>query len=224
MSGGRRTVDRDLFISRVGKAAMTARLPDAPEVKRDLPTLDPQDLVTLFRERAQKVDAVVHGPLSVHGVPKAVVGIASGHQAGSFMSWDSLPAPGVVSALATSGLDRVPHDVPVDERTEHQLGYYDLDLGVTGAQAGLAESGSIVLSHGGGRPRMASLAPRVHVALLDIALLHRTLAHWAAQRPELVGETANLVIVTGPSRTGDIEQQLNLGVHGPRNVHVVLIR
>ena len=203
---------------------MTARLPESPKVERDLPSLDPQDLVMLFRERAQKVDAVVHGPMSAHGVPKTVVGIASGHQAGSFMSWDSLPAPGVVSSLAASGLDRVAHDVPAHGRTEHQLGYYDLDLGVTGAQAGLAESGSIVLSHGEGRPRMASLAPGVHVALLDIELLHRTLAHWAAQRPELVAETSNLVVVTGPSRTGDIEQQLNLGVHGPRAVHVVLIK
>ena len=203
---------------------MTARLPDAPEVDSDLPAMDPRDLVTLFRERAQKVDAVVHGPLSAHGIPKTVVGIASGHQAANFMSWDSLPAPGVVSALATSGLDRVSHDVPPDRRVEHQLGYYDLDLGITGADAGLAESGSVVLSHGEGKPRMASLAPRVHVALLDIALLHRTLAHWAQQRSELVEETANLVVVTGPSRTGDIEQELNLGVHGPRNVHVVLIK
>ncbi len=217
-------MDRELFISRVGKAAMTARLPRGPEVGGDLPTLDPQDLVALFRERAQKVDAVVHGPSSTHGIPKTVVGIASGHQAATFMSWDSLPTPGVVSALAASGLDRVPHDVPADRRMQHQLGYEDLDLGITGADAGLAESGSIVLSHGEGRPRMASLAPRVHVALLDIALLHRTLAHWSAQHPEMVDETANLVAITGPSRTGDIEQQLNLGVHGPRNVHVVLIK
>lgn len=217
-------MDRDLFLSRVGKAAMTAKLPDPPRLETDLPILEPQDLVALFRERAQKVDAVVHGPMSVHGVPKTVVGIATGHEVGTFMSWDTLPAAGVVSALASSGLDRISHDVPIDQRTEHQMGYYDLDLGITGAQAGLAESGSVVLLHGEGRPRMASLAPRIHVAILNIELVHRTLAHWVGQHPDLVGETANLVIVTGPSRTGDIEQQLNLGVHGPRSVHVVLIK
>lgn len=217
-------MDRDLFLSRVGKAAMTAKLPEPPRITSDLPVLEPLDLVALFRERAQKVDAVVHGPMSAHGVAKTVVGIASGHQAGSFMSWDTLPAAGVVSTLASSGLDRVSHVVPPDRRIEHQLGYYDLDLGITGAEAGLAESGSVVLLHGPGRPRMASLAPRIHVALLDISLMHRALAHWVWQHPELVGETANLVVVTGPSRTGDIEQQLNLGVHGPRNVHVVLIK
>lgn len=203
---------------------MTARLPDPPAVKSGLPTLEPVDLVALFRERAQKVDAVVHGPISAHGVPKAVVGIASGHRASTFMSWDTLPAAGVVSALASAGMERISHDVPSERRTEHQLGYYDLDLGITGADAGLAESGSVVVSHGEGRPRMASLAPRVHVAILDISLMHRTLAHWVEQHPELVSETANLVVITGPSRTGDIEQQLNLGVHGPRSVHIVLIK
>lgn len=217
-------MDRDLFLTRVGRAAMTARLPDPPAVKSGLPTLESVDLVSLFRERAQKVDAVVHGPISAHGVPKAVVGIASGHRASRFMAWDTLPAAGVVSALASAGMDRMSHDVPGERRTEHHLGYYDLDLGITGADAGLAESGSVVVSHGEGRPRMASLAPRVHVAILDISLMHRTLAHWVEQHPELVGETANLVVITGPSRTGDIEQQLNLGVHGPRNVHIVLIK
>jgi L-lactate dehydrogenase complex protein LldG len=224
VSGGGRTVDRDLFLTRVGKAAMTAKLPDSPTVRAGLPTLEPQDLVVLFRERAQKVDAVVHGPISAHGVPKAVVGIASGHQARTFMSWDTLPAAGVVSALASAGMDRVAHHVPAEERTEHQMGYYDLDLGITGATAGFAESGSVVLTHGEGRPSMASLAPRVHVAILDIALIHRTLAHWVEQHPEMVRQTSSLVVITGPSRSADIEQQLNLGVHGPRNVHIVLIR
>lgn len=217
-------MDRDLFLGRVGKAAMTVKLPEPPPVGADLPSFPDEDLVVLFRERSQKVDAVVHGPMNPHAVPKTVAGIASGHQARSFMAWDTLPAAGVVSALATSGVDRADHSVPGTGRREHQMGYHDLDLGVTGADAGLAESGSVVLLHGRGRPRMASLVPRVHVALLEAKLIHRTLAHWVSRFPDLVRNTANLVVVTGPSRTGDIEQQLNLGVHGPRSVHIVLIK
>ena len=217
-------MDRDVFLARVGQSAMTAVLPEALGIPDRLPDLEDEDLQTLFRERAQDVDAVVHGPVGRHGVPRAVAGIAAGHQCRSFMAWEDLPASGVASALTAAGLTRVEGEVPVETRIEHQLGYRDLDLGVTGATAGLAESGSVVLEHRPGRPRMASLVPEVHVALLDLTLMERTLVHWAHKFPESVANTANLVVVTGPSRTGDIEQQLTLGVHGPKHVHIVLIK
>jgi len=217
-------VDRDTFLARVGRAAMTAVLPETPSVPERLPEMESEDLVALFRERAQAVDAVVHGPVGRHGAPVVVTGIAAGHGCETFMAWDDLPSPGVASALTAEGLERIPHDVPNDDRLAHQLAYLPLALGVTGALAGLADSGSLVLSHGPGRPRMASLVPEVHVALLDVTLIDRILVHWAQKHPEVVEDTANLVMVTGPSRTGDIEQSLNLGVHGPRHVHIVLIR
>lgn len=217
-------MDRDVFLSRVGRAAMTSKLPSPPEVPERLAEFEESDLVALFRQRALDVDAVVHGPMSTHGVPNAVAGIAAGHEARTVMAWDDLPVAGITSALLSAGLQKVEHDVPVEGRQEHQLGYYDLDLGLTGAIAGFAESGSVVLSHGPGRPRMASLFPDVHIALLEVAKIEPTLAHWAHDNPDAARETANLVIVAGPSRTGDIEQQLNLGVHGPRHVHVVLIK
>lgn len=217
-------MDRDVFLARVGRSAMTAVLPEVLGIPDRLPDLEDEDLQTLFRERAQDVDAVVHGPVGRHGVPRAVAGIAAGHQCRSFMAWEDLPASGVASALTAAGLTRVKGEVPVETRIEHQLGYRDLDLGVTGATAGLAESGSVVLEHRPGRPRMASLVPEVHVALLDLTLMERTLVHWAHKFPESVANTANLVVITGPSRTGDIEQQLTLGVHGPKHVHIVLIK
>jgi L-lactate dehydrogenase complex protein LldG len=162
--------------------------------------------------------------MSGHGVPRSVAGIAAGHGSRSFLAWDSLPVPGVAAALQSAGIDRVDHDVPVEGRLEHQLGYDGVDVGVTGAHAALAESGSIVLVHGEGRPRLASLVPEVHIVLLELDVLERNLAHWAQKNPTLAGDTTNLVLVTGPSRTGDIEQQLNLGVHGPRHLHIVMIR
>lgn len=217
-------MDRDPFLRRVGQAALKARLPEMPRVKERLPDLAPVDLAQLFRSRARDVDAVVHGPVTQHGVPKAVAGIAAGHESRSFMAWDDLPASGVIAALTTSGLVRMDGTVPNQRRLDHQAAYRTLDLGLTGADAGIAESGSVALIHGPGRPRMASLVPEIHIALLETSRIHRTLAHWANRHPETTAETTNLVLVTGPSRTGDIELQLNLGVHGPRHLHIVLIK
>lgn len=224
MIGGGRIVDRDTFISRIATAVMVTELPAPPEVSERLPDLDPVDILALFRERALEVDAVVHGPVSPHGVPRAVTGIAAGHDCRSFMAWDELPAAGVATALSTAGLERVEAELPESDQKAHQQGYRDVSLGITGADAALAESGSIVLSHGPGRSRMASLIPEVHIALVDVRTIERTLAHWAHRNPTAAMDTTNLVFVTGPSRTGDIGQHLNLGVHGPRHLHLVLVQ
>lgn len=215
---------RDVFLTRVGQASITSRLPTPPAVTASLAEPDGVDLVELFRVRAQAVSGVIHGPVTRHGAPRVVSGIAGGHGARTFVAWDDLPASGVAATLQSAGIDRLAHDVPTGGRVDHNITYRDLDVGVTGAQAALAESGSLVLVHGPGRPRMASLIPDVHIALLEVSSVEWTLASWAEKNPELAANTTNLVLVTGPSRTGDIEQQLNLGVHGPRHVHIVMIR
>lgn len=217
-------MDRDAFISRIASAVMMTDLPAPAEVPERLPDLDPVDNLALFHERAVETDAVVHGPVSQHGVPRAVAGIAAGHDAGSFMAWDELPAAGVAAALSTAGLERIESTLPESDRKIHQQGYRDVALGITGADAALAESGSIVLSHGQGRSRMVSLIPDVHIALVEVRSIERTLAHWAHRNPGAAMDTTNLVLVTGPSRTGDIGQHLTLGVHGPRHLHLVLVQ
>ena len=96
-------------------------------------------------------------------------------------------------------------------------------MGITGAEAGFAESGSIVLRSGAGRPRMASLIPLVHVAVLRRDRIFRSTSHWMASEGSTTNGEANVIFVTGPSKTGDIEMILTLGVHGPRYLYVVLI-
>jgi L-lactate dehydrogenase complex protein LldG len=218
-------VDREGFLERVTVAVASAALPTAPEVPTRLPGPPPTDLVELFVDRARAAGVVVHGPLSRHGAPGVVSEIAERHGAATFMAWEDLPAAGVVSTLVSDGLTRIDDRVPRwgAARAETLMRFRQVDLGVTGAAFGLAESGSVVLIHGPDRSRLASLLPEVHVALVESDALHRSLAHWAAQEPGRVSEATNTVVVTGPSRSGDIELELNLGVHGPRHVHVVLI-
>jgi L-lactate dehydrogenase complex protein LldG len=94
--------------------------------------------------------------------------------------------------------------------------------GVSQALYGLADTGSVVLAASPEEPRANSLLPAVHVSLLaedrivpDLAALFRALGN---------DLPSALAIVTGPSRSGDIEQTLVVGVHGPGEVHVVLTR
>ncbi len=107
-------------------------------------------------------------------------------------------------------------------RTEGDLKSFcaDADAGVTGAIAALAETGSIVVSSGPGRSRLVSLLPPVHIALVPVSCLTTDLLTWAAAR---AGEwPANVVAITGPSRTADIEQTTALGMHGPKRVIAIL--
>jgi L-lactate dehydrogenase complex protein LldG len=93
--------------------------------------------------------------------------------------------------------------------------------GVSTAVYGLADTGSVVLAAAPGESRARSLLPDVHVTLLREDLILPGLDDlFAALGDDL---PSALAIVTGPSRSADIEQKLAVGVHGPREVHVVLL-
>lgn len=89
---------------------------------------------------------------------------------------------------------------------------------VSRASFGLAATGSVVLAASVDEPRSRHLLPEVHVSLLrEDAILPGLAELFAA-----VELPSALAIVTGPSRSADLEQRLVIGVHGPREVHVVL--
>jgi L-lactate dehydrogenase complex protein LldG len=216
-------MNRDAFLARVSAGVLKAELPAVETVTPHIAVEDETDLVELFRNRAQLVNTVVHGPMPRHSVPRAVAGIAAGHEMETFATWDDLPAPGVASALASEGWHRVDPDA-IEDGGFGRTPLAKVDFGVTGSSAGLASSGSVVLRHHSRRSRLISALPLVHVALLRVDWIYESLAGWARLYPDALEGTANLVIVTGPSRTGDIEQHLNLGVHGPKHLHVVLVK
>jgi len=219
---------REAFLENVAAAAKGSTLPtgDANGLGWSETETQTGGLVELFMERLEAVDGTVHLS-SAEQAPELVLGLARSYKASSVLSWDEaeLPSPGVLRHLLSNGLGWVDSQVPADSegRLEHQQAYDSVQLGLTGADAGLAESGSVVLSSGPGRPRMASAIPAVHVALLAVSSIHPSLSHYLATHPRAAFDRTNLIVVTGPSRTGDIESKLTLGVHGPKHVHVVLI-
>lgn len=219
-------MERERFLSRVSRA-IAARGPDDPGPSPGLvPAEERRDLVIRFRRNLEALGGTAHEP-SAEDVFVTVAEIMRAATDGRFLAWDQphLPVAGILDEIERLGMVRRSHAVPVDARGRraHQLGYYDCAVGLTGADAGLAESGSIILSSGRGRPRMASLIPETHIALLPRSRISASLGHWILDRPDALATEANWTIITGPSRTADIEQVLTRGVHGPRDVHVVIV-
>lgn len=97
------------------------------------------------------------------------------------------------------------------------------EVGVTGADYGLADTGTLVML-AKSDPRLLSLLPPVHIAVLPVNKLLSGLDELMTVLPQPAAQTASMVLITGPSRTADIEQILVRGVHGPGELHVVLIR
>jgi L-lactate dehydrogenase complex protein LldG len=120
-----------------------------------------------------------------------------------------LEAWGVAAALKDLGVEIIPAEAGKQRVAS-------CELGVTGVDAALPETGTLVLTASPERPRVASLLPRVHLALLRPAVLRPDLHQvFAETRP--AGYT---VLISGPSRTADIELTLTLGVHGPKSLYV----
>ncbi len=219
-------MERDQFLQRVRTASATSGLqPAAGEAPGGLvPDLSVDDLTARFIERLEMVDASSHMVSDGEAATRAVVDLMAAYGATEYLSWDpdQLPVAGLLDRLPGR---RVSGEIAADvaARLGHQTGYMDLQVGITGADAGLAESGSIVLAAGPGRPRMASAIPLAHIALLRAGDIVPTLSHWVDEHPLAAAGTSNLVVITGPSRTADIEQVLNLGVHGPKHLHVVVV-
>ena len=97
------------------------------------------------------------------------------------------------------------------------------DLGVTGAIAGLATTGSVVQHSGRAGGRTASLLPPIHLCVLPASRVVASTADVLRTLGDGRQLPSNIAIITGPSRSGDIEQIIALGVHGPLEVRVVLL-
>lgn len=130
------------------------------------------------------------------------------------LSWDSSALP----YNAGSVLENESVVLGSDSREKQA----QAEIGVTGCDAAIAETGSLVLVPGPGKPRTASLLPFVHIALVERSRLYGTMGDFFAGESAVIHTTPHVNIVTGPSRTADIELNLTLGVHGPGKVIVIL--
>lgn len=95
--------------------------------------------------------------------------------------------------------------------------------GITSADYALADTGTLVLLCSAREPRLISLLPPVHIAVLPAGRMLTGLDELLALLPRPAELTSAMVLITGPSRTADIEQILVRGVHGPGEIHVIVV-
>jgi L-lactate dehydrogenase complex protein LldG len=203
--------------------------PDAPQLDAPLGTRAPlgasaagdppsPDLVTRFAERVAAADAhctVVRGEADA---AQALARILTEARARRVAGSDAPLVQRLLQALpdrfACERLERLSRDA-----------LFACDAGVTAAQWGIAATGTLVLESACERSRLLSLVPPIHVALLSARRLCDSLGDALARirgaHPTLASHA--ITLITGPSRTSDIELTLVVGVHGPQAVHVLLM-
>ena len=187
-----------------------------------------------FRTEFEHVGGVFHRVTTAEEVPGLIGQIARERQAQRVISWHPAALGADWSApLSAAGLivDPMPPAEIGDEGARPALRRLiaDAEIGLTGAELAVAETGSLVLISGSGRPRSTSLLPPCHVAVFGRSALVESLAQlgvfleaWHRDGvPAWRGGAIN--VITGPSRTADIELTLTRGVHGPKELHAVFV-
>ncbi len=176
----------------------------------------PADLARRFRERLESVGGTLRSVRDAGEAARALAELARDRGVTRVAFSD---APLVSRALAA-----LPDGVERLEASAARERLLAAELGVSTAQWAIAETGTLVLESARERHRLVSLLPPVHVALLARRSILATLEDALAVLRSGPGLSSPAVTwITGPSRTADIELVLVVGVHGPRELHVLLL-
>ncbi len=163
-----------------------------------------------FVSKLQSVAGSVARVSRLEDVPKAVT---------QYLSSQSLPLEVVMASDPALADLSWPQALRVERRIAHR----EDRTSVTGAFAGIAETGTLVLLSDPQSPTTLNFLPDVHVVVLRRAQIARHIEDvWRRLREEVGAMPRTVNFITGPSRTADIEQTIQLGAHGPRNLHVIV--
>lgn len=168
------------------------------------------DVLAHFEAQARRMASTTERVATLAEVPAALA---------HWLQADALPTAGVCWATL-AGLDWASAGLALEPRAPRDG---DL-LGVTGVFAAIAETGTLMLLSGPDTPASTHLLPETHVAVVPAS---RVLRHYedafALMRAERGVPPRAMNLVSGPSRTGDIEQTIVLGAHGPYRVHLLIV-
>lgn len=196
-----------------------------------------RDLFGRFRAELEAVAGTAQSVPSGESAVDRIVELARAKGGRRVATWNlaGLGLPGLEAALGEAGFSVTQEtssaEVPPDpaSRLAYRQEVARADLGVSGTDFAIAETGTLVLLSGGGKGRLVSALPVTHVGIIRPTNLIRSLEELGvfltllSRRGEDGFDGSCVSLITGPSRTADIELSLTRGVHGPREVFVILI-
>ncbi len=125
------------------------------------------------------------------------------------------------SAVTAAGIEVKAFDKPIEDWKD--AFFADIDAGFTDVRCGIAHTGTVMLFPTPEQPRSQSLVPPVHICLFDTEKMYDTFHH-AMQGENMAADMpTNVVLVSGPSKTADIQLTLAFGAHGPRDMVVLAV-
>jgi L-lactate dehydrogenase complex protein LldG len=192
--------------------------PQAQPVTQHLPVApldEAADLKDQFIQNAEKLSCQVHELVNPTDLGDILGLILVGDTQISAWDWNQILCPGLEQTLQAMKIEIVPPDDP------------NVRVGITGADAALAATGSLVINRCPGRPNAPSLLPPLHIAIITADQILPNFEAWIAQQRlnglDSFHRAGNIVVVSGPSRTADIAMELILGMHGPKELHVIIL-
>jgi L-lactate dehydrogenase complex protein LldG len=169
------------------------------------------ELADMFVEYAEAVDISVDRVASMDAVPDVVA---------DYLARENLPAE--LRVAPDPNLDGVPWSNRPTLTVSKGKTDGSHEVGLTGAFAGIAETGTLMMRSGPEHPTTLNLLPDTHIVVLwKSRIVGAYEDAWDQIREGEMPRTINFI--TGPSRTGDIEQTIFLGAHGPRRMHIVVV-
>lgn len=177
------------------------------------------DLVAEFSEQTLRMASTLETVTAMDAVPGAVARYLAGLSLPlQCVAWDTL------ANLDWHGAALHVEMRPPIREVEADRQHGDL-VGITGCFCGIAETGSLMLLSGPETSASTALLPETHIAVLPVSRIVADMeAAFALMRVEHGQLPRATNIISGPSRTGDIEQTIVLGAHGPYRVHVILVQ
>jgi len=118
----------------------------------------------------------------------------------------------------------LPELVPYDQKIEQLKDeVFHIDAGITSTYGAIAETGALILWSSEEEPRQMSLVPPIHIAVLQADKIYNTFLEVMQKENWAAGMPTNAFLISGPSKTADIELTLAFGVHGPKELIVLVV-